>query len=479
MVLDEIAENVSLENDTCEYKRRLNHDNPIDWLKTAAGFANAHGGDLFLGVEDGSLKLVGYSRSEADAERNYFNNLITQHLTPRPEMTIAFLRYEIHESERYIIKVHVKESEMKPVILNWKGVPSIYMRREGFTNGATYEEIINMSIRTRKVQYDLLPSDIPFETDHFNKLRQLYSERNQNKKLTDKTLRSIGFYDEKGFLANGAVLFEDNYDGDKTAVKCSVFSGFNRGSERIITMNAFQGNVIDTIHSMLEFVTTRMNHTMIKLPASRQNIDAYPSRALYEGIVNAVAHRDYYISGSQIQVDMFKDRLEILSPGSFYQGEKIDRTYDLTHIISKQRNVLISEVFKRCNIMETEGTGFEKIAEDYAEADEHHRPFISSYSDHFTLVLPDLTYEKGVMDNGIAALSYPAVPNGTKYDDLVLGYCYEQPRTVAEIASLLDLKNSSYLRKKILGNLAANNYLIITKKRPIMYRTNRDMTEKM
>ena len=60
-----------------------------------------------------------------------------------------------------------------------------------------------------------------------------------------------------------------------------------------------------------------MNHSMIKLGGTRKNIDAYPQRALFEGVINSVAHRDYFLDGTQIQVDMFKDRLEISSILSF------------------------------------------------------------------------------------------------------------------------------------------------------------------
>ena len=61
----------------------------------------------------------------------------------------------------------------------------------------------------------------------------------------------------------------------------------------------------------MDFVNQRMNHSMIKLDDARINIDSYPARALFEGVINAVAHQDYYLDGTQIQVDMFKDQLEI------------------------------------------------------------------------------------------------------------------------------------------------------------------------
>ena len=60
-------------------------------------------------------------------------------------MNISFIRYEIRSSERFIIKVKIPESAVKPVILKYRNIPAIFMRRDGFTNGATYEEIIEMA----------------------------------------------------------------------------------------------------------------------------------------------------------------------------------------------------------------------------------------------------------------------------------------------------------------------------------------------
>ena len=219
-----------------------------------------------------------------------------------------------------------------------------------------------------------------------------------------------------------------------------------------------------------------MNRSMIKRNDRRTNVDAFPKRALFEGVINAVAHRDYYQDGTQIQLDLFRDRLEISSPGGFYRGEKFGKNYDLSGIISKRRNELISGVLVACNVMEAAGTGFEKIAEDYAEADERHRPYIYAASDHFTLVLPDLTYEQGVADSDLSAIAFVPVPDGTEHDEKVLSFCYHQARRASEIAKFLGLSDSTYFRKMILENLVKNGYLIKSKTaRVAVFRTNAEM----
>ena len=206
-----------------------------------------------------------------------------------------------------------------------------------------------------------------------------------------------------------------------------------------------------------------MNHAMVKLPDSRIDIDAYPQRALFEGVINALAHRDYFLDGTQIQIDMFKDRIEISSPGSFYQGEKISKTYDLSNIISMRRNELICKVFVKCEVMEAAGTGFDKIIADYAAADENHKPYIFSSSDHFTLVLPDLTYADGIKNDDLLAVEVLPTPPVSDYDEKILSYCSSTPRKAGEISKYLGISDSSYFRSKILEVLVKTDFLITEK----------------
>lgn len=472
MYLEELIGDMGLESREIEYKERLNREDVVGWLKTVAGFANGKGGSLYVGVKDESHILTGFARHEADKERNYINNQVNEHLTPRPVTHIEFLRYGKGAKERYILHVQVESSRIKPVVLKHKGVPSIYMRRDGFTNGATYEEIIAMSIQSQPVQFDALPSGRPYRRADFQKLFAYYREHNDGRTYTDKALRSIGFFDAQGNLANGATLFADDCQDEKTGIMCSVFSGFNKGSERIVTVNRFRGNITDAIRYVCDFVFQRMNHTIIKTADGRREVDAFPPRAVLEGVVNAIAHRDYFLDGTQIQLDMFRDRLEISSPGSFYLGAPIPKTYDLSSIISKRRNGLICAVLVACKVMEAAGTGFDKISEDYAAADMVHKPFILSASDHFTLVLPDLTYAEGVGAVDVP-LAYAPVPHGTEHDGKVLAYCFHQAHKASEIAAHLGVRDSSYLRQRVLKNLVQEGYLLANKQyRAQYYRTN-------
>ena len=71
MFLEEITNTVELESRNMECKVELNKNETINWLKTVAGFANAEGGVLYIGVEDKTNKLIGFSRKDADKERSF------------------------------------------------------------------------------------------------------------------------------------------------------------------------------------------------------------------------------------------------------------------------------------------------------------------------------------------------------------------------------------------------------------------------
>jgi len=81
----------------------------------------------------------------------------------------------------------------------------------------------------------------------------------------------------------------------------------------------------------------------IKAP-NRIETPQFSMNAVFEAVVNAVAHRDYSIYGSKIRLHLFSDRLEIFSPGA------IPNTMTIESISERQsaRNELISSLLARC-----------------------------------------------------------------------------------------------------------------------------------
>jgi len=75
--------------------------------------------------------------------------------------------------------------------------------------------------------------------------------------------------------------------------------------------------------------------------------------AIFEAVVNAVAHRDYSIQGSKIRIQMFSDRIEIYSPGTIANS----MTLESLPLRQSSRNELITSLLAKCPI---EIEGFEE-----------------------------------------------------------------------------------------------------------------------
>lgn len=458
MYLTDIYSDYSVEDTNYECKARFDRENNLGWLKTVCGFANGQGGTLFLGVEDKTNKLIGFEQNKIDAEKQFFYNQIKEHFQTIPQIETTLLEYTIKNSIRYIIKIDIYESNIKPVILKYQQLPMIFIRRDGYTSTATTEEVITMSLNNKKVEYDSQPTDIKFNINDFNVLKSFYHE-NTGRELKEKELASISFFDDNNNLMRGSLLFKDDYKDDNSKIVCSVYKGLTRGDDTIIASNTFSGNLISCYNFAYTFIQQRMNHGFIKKATSRVDIDSFPQRSLFEALINALAHRDYFITGSAIYVDLFINRLVITSPGGYYSVGDLKKTTKLVEFISKRRNKLISDVFVLCKAMEAKGTGFEKIIDDYKDQDVYHKPYIYAKNNQFSIVLPDITYSDGVTldDDSIFVIGESSFG---KYDLSILSFCYQKHQTVKSIVEYLNVSNSTFFRKQILGNLVNKNLLI-------------------
>ena len=97
-----------------------------------------------------------------------------------------------------------------------------------------------------------------------------------------------------------------------------------------------------------------------KTANSREEMPEYVERSYHEALVNALAHRDYLVNGSEVHIDIYDDRMEIYSPGGMPDGSIIQDRDPLT-VPSTRRNPVLADIFNRLGYMERKSSGSGKI----------------------------------------------------------------------------------------------------------------------
>lgn len=140
----------------------------------------------------------------------------------------------------------------------------------------------------------------------------------------------------------------------------------------------------------------------------REEKAEYPSFAVREALVNAVCHRDYRLSGRHIEIRMFDDRLEVLSPGGLPGYITVDNIVE-EHFSRNPR--LVNGLFQ-WGFIEELGLGIDRMIEDMVNAG-HSAPEFRDTSYSFTVTLrntrvrrPVMAWESNMNERQLQALSF-------------------------------------------------------------------------
>lgn len=345
---------------------------PQDLAREIVAFANFRGGRILLGVDD-----EGRPRG---IRREHLEEWVMQVCRDkvRPEILPYF------ETVRLDSGAVVAVVEILPglhVHHVWHNNHRHYYIRVGSTSReASPEELQRLFQQRGQVRFDLKP--VPGASRHDLDLRRL---RNYFSDIRGQGVPSDEWSAEwDQFLLNTEVMVRENgrlvpsvggllLFGEapqrflpQAGISAFAFPGtekdyavIERGTLRGPLVGLFdrEGKLLEPglVEETLYFVR-RNTRTAAFIDEGGRRIERpdYPWEAVREAVVNALVHRDYTISGTDIEVSIYEDRLEVISPGRLPNTITVER---MRTGCRATRNELIKEVMRDYGYIEHMGMG--------------------------------------------------------------------------------------------------------------------------
>ena len=370
-------------------KEKLEEKEPRSWLKSVSAFANGVGGMLIFGIVDKTGEVVGITDPDGDAEK--ISRCIRDRIDPIPPFVLTFHT----EVDKNLILLRVDSGKETPYYYVGRNERTAYHRVGNESVVCDAAKLRELALKGSGKTFDSLPSGYDFSKMSFTKLISTYYSR-AHLDFQDSDYASFGLIDGDDRLTNAGALLADYCPIYQSRLFCTRWNGLTKASglQDALDDAEYTGSLITLLEEGEAFVKRNSHKGWFKAPDQRIELPDYPERAVEEGIVNALIHRDYLVVGSEVHIDMFDDRLEIYSPGGMFDGINVqDR--DLLQIPSQRRNPIIADMFSRLHFMERRGSGIKKIIKEYKAqykySDDMQPEFVSEHGGFF-LKLKNLNY---------------------------------------------------------------------------------------
>jgi ATP-dependent DNA helicase RecG len=338
------------EGTTLEFKESLSGS----LAREMVALANTVGGRILLGVrDDGSV--AGLKDSNTLRAR-------VQDVARNCDPPVKVVVKPVGD----VVVVHVHESDAKPVQCS----EGFFWRQGSVTQKLSREEIRDFFRAEGAIRFDLsrcsrfrYPQD--FDRAKYNAWLKLSGITGRSR--TEDVLVNI----EAAERARGKLLFRNagvlffaknvRHFFNQAYITCLLAKGTDK--VHVLDRKDFDGGIVADIEDAMRFIE-RNTRTAWRIEAlQRENIPEYPMKALREAITNAVMHRDWFVEGANVFVELYTDRIEVVSPGGLPKGMTLA---DLG-TKSVRRNALIADLLHRIDFIEKAGTGVKRIRDEARE----------------------------------------------------------------------------------------------------------------
>ena len=293
-----------------------------DWADEIAAFANSNGGVLLYGVTDAG-ELQGMSREQMNVLERTIVELCTQSIKP-PLFDVAITRHELEG--KALLSVSVAKGAAQ------HDSPGGSFRRVGSSKRQMgSDERMRLAQQRGQARFRWFDEQ-PVPQTGFRTLDEALwkpllsvSGRAEPQSALEK-LALLGRDEDGAVRATVAGILLCTHAPEEWLPSACITATHYRGEDRAsgqLDAQIITGPINRQVADATAFVMRNMRVGAYKKPA-RMDLPQYSAEALFEAIVNAVAHRDYTIRSSRIRVSMFADRVEINSPGGLANNLTID-----------------------------------------------------------------------------------------------------------------------------------------------------------
>jgi predicted HTH transcriptional regulator len=320
-----------------------------------AALANASGGTLVLGVDDRTRAVTGIALEHLDRVEAWLTSLcndrirppldiVTRHVelpaadgAPLPVIVVDVPRsLWVHESANgYFRRVGHAKRKLPPDALarlfQQRSQARLIRFEEQEVPGATFEDLDTLMLR-RFVRPDQGDAPTQLQRLHLLALRD------------GEMLPTVA----------GVLLCALNPVRWLRSVEilAVAYAGARNNPDEQLDAQEIHGPLDRQILDAFHFVRRNMT-TAARKRLGRVDYPQYHLGAVFEAIVNAVAHRDYSLHGQRIRLFMFSDRLEIHSPGALPNTLSVESMSRL----SVPRNDILTSLLSRYYPVDDPGLG--------------------------------------------------------------------------------------------------------------------------
>lgn len=401
-----------------------------EFKKEIVAFANTDGGEIYVGVaSDGSIIGVDYAEQEMERISNMIHDGIHPDLIPFTSIETIWVE------EKALIHIMVSRGGRPPYHLADKGLkPSGVYIRHGVTSVPASEEAIREMIRESDgITYDKARSinqELTFQyaTQYFDSRKVGFQKEN---------MRTLGLIDKDDYYTNVAFLLSDQCEH---SIKCALFEG--TGKMLFKSRKEFTGSLLKQLEESFEYLSLQNNMRAGFVGLERVESFDYPMYAIREALLNTIVHRDYDYSGSSI-INIFSNRIEFVSIGGLVKGLTLP---DIINGVSQSRNMVLANIFYRLKLMESYGTGIQRIMESYVGIK---KPQFLVEASSFVTILPNQHQEK---------LEKQSLGEDSPEEKVLQMFSVHKEITRKEVEGVLGC--SSFIARKILHSLLEQGVLV-------------------